>query len=185
MEFFRKGLEDVITLPSPKVIDIDEVQEVKRIVATRNEDDVRSVMNHDRVPFYAIQKVCEENGLRFHPQEFKDIIYQQTDIINYFKKHFNRARPVEVDPTLNTLPSATNKTRSYPSGHACQSTVVARYVAGKVPKLEKQLMAAARECGYGRVLAGFHYPSDYEIGNLLGEKIYIFMNKEDYKKANE
>ena len=36
MEFFRKGLEDVITLPSPKVIDIDEVQEVKRIVATRN-----------------------------------------------------------------------------------------------------------------------------------------------------
>ena len=106
MEFFRKGLEDVITLPSPKVIDIDEVQEVKRIVATRNEDDVRSVMNHDRVPFYAIQKVCEENGLRFHPQEFKDIIHQQTDIINHFKEHFNRARPVEVDPTLNTLPSS-------------------------------------------------------------------------------
>ena len=72
MIFFRKGLEDVITLPSPKVADIDEVQEVKRIVATRGEDDVRSVMNHDRVPFYAIQKVCEENGLRFHPDEFKE-----------------------------------------------------------------------------------------------------------------
>ena len=38
----------------------------------------------------------------------------------------------------------------------------------------------ARECGYGRVLAGFHYVSDYEIGNLLGEKLYIFMNKADY-----
>ena len=35
MEFFRKGLEDVITLPSPKKLDINEVEEVKRIVATR------------------------------------------------------------------------------------------------------------------------------------------------------
>ena len=54
-----------------------------------------------------------------------------------------------------------------------------------IPKIEKELMAAAYECGYGRVIAGFHYPSDFEIGNLLGEKMYIFMNKEDYKKANE
>ena len=180
MQFFRKGLEEVITLPAPHIPDIDEVEEVKRIVATRNEDDVRSVMNHDRVPFYAIQKVCEENGLKFHPQEFKDIIYQQTDIINHFKEHFNRARPVEVDPTLNTLPSETNKTRSYPSGHACQSVIIARYVAGKEPKAEKELMAAAYECGYGRVIAGFHYVSDFNIGNLLGEKMYVLMNKMDF-----
>jgi len=136
--------------------------------------------NMAKVKFGKRCTAADENGLKFHPQEFKDIIYQQTDIINHFKEHFNRARPVEVDPTLNTLPSETNKTRAYPSGHACQATVVARYVAGKVPRLEKQLMAAARECGYGRVLAGFHYVSDYEVGNLLGEKLYIFMNKADY-----
>ena len=185
MIFFRKGLEDVITLPSPPVDDLTEAYKVEEIIRKRTPEQVQSVRDHDRVPFYAIQKVCDKHGLQFHPKEFKDIIYQQTDIINHFKKKFNRKRPIEVLPSLNTLPSATNKTRSYPSGHACQSTVVARYVAGKVPKLEKQLMAAARECGYGRVLAGFHYPSDYEIGNLLGEKMYIFMNKEDYKKANE
>ena len=33
MEFFRKGLEEVITLPAPHIPDIDEVEEVKRIVA--------------------------------------------------------------------------------------------------------------------------------------------------------
>ena len=124
MQFFRKGLEEVITLPAPHIPDIDEVEEVKRIVAARTASDVKSVMDHDRVPFYAIQKVCDENGLKFHPQEFKDIIYQQTDIINHFKEHFNRARPVEVDPTLNTLPSETNKTRAYPSGHACQELLL-------------------------------------------------------------
>ena len=32
MIFFRVGLEKVITLPPPKILDIDEVEEVKRIV---------------------------------------------------------------------------------------------------------------------------------------------------------
>ena len=73
MQFFRKGLEEVITLPAPHIPDIDEVEEVKRIVAARTASDVKSVMDHDRVPFYAIQKVCDENGLRFHPDEFKDL----------------------------------------------------------------------------------------------------------------
>ena len=30
MIFFRVGLEKVITLPPPKVLDIDEVEEVKK-----------------------------------------------------------------------------------------------------------------------------------------------------------
>ena len=185
MIFFRVGLEKVITLPPPSIPDLEEVEEVKRIVAVRTPDQVESILNHDQVPFYAIREVCNKHGLEFHKHEFNQIVEESAIIIRKFKDHFNRDRPVEVYPELNTLPSKTNKTRSYPSGHAAQSTIIAKYVAGKVPKIEKELMAAAYECGYGRVIAGFHYPSDFEIGNLLGEKMYIFMNKEDYKKANE
>ena len=185
MIFFRVGLEKVITLPPPSIPDLEEVEEVKRIVAVRTPEQVESILNHDQVPFYAIREVCNKNGLEFHEHEFNQIVEESAIIIRKFKDHFNRDRPVEVYPQLNTLPSKTNKTRSYPSGHAAQSMIIAKYVAGKVPKLEKELVAAAYECGYGRVIAGFHYPSDFEIGNLLGEKMYIFMNKEDYKKANE
>ena len=174
MIFFRVGLEKVITLPPPKVLDIDEVEEVKKIVNVRNERDVESIMNHDQEPFYAIRKVCEANNLAFHDGEFDQIIDESVPIISYFKNFFDRDRP-----------SKTNKTRSYPSGHAAQSVLIARYVAGKAPTLEKDLMTAAYECGYGRVIAGFHYPSDFEIGNLLGEKMYIFMNKADYGQENE
>ena len=180
MIFFRVGIEKVITLPPPKVLDIDEVEEVKKIVNVRNEKDVESIMNHDQEPFYAIRKVCEANNLDFHDGEFDQIIDESVPIISYFKNFFDRDRPVEVFPELNTLPSKTNKTRSYPSGHAAQSVIIARYVAGKVPQLEEELMKAAYECGYGRVIAGFHYLSDYEVGNLLGEKMYVLMNKMDY-----
>ena len=81
MIFFRVGLEKVITLPPPKVLDIDEVEEVKKIVNVRNETDVESIMNHDQEPFYAIRKVCEANNLDFHDGEFDQIIDESVPII--------------------------------------------------------------------------------------------------------
>ena len=179
MEFFRKGLEDSITLP-PHPSNEDEIQEVRNAVTNRTAKDVESIKNHDRVPFYAIQKYCEDNGLIFHEGEFKDLIYSANPIIGHFKKQFKRKRPTEIEPKLNTLPSQTNKTASYPSGHAAQSRLVARYVEEKFPEHGEGILKAGNECGWGRVQAGFHYPSDYHIGNLLGEKMFIFMNREDY-----
>jgi acid phosphatase (class A) len=185
MIFFRQKLHEVITLPPPPVEDLTEAYEVEEITRMRTPEQVQSIRDHDQEPYYAIRKVCEENNLEFHDGEFTQIIKESVPIITHFKDFFNRDRPAEVLPRLNTLPSKTNKTRSYPSGHAAQSVIIARYVAGKVPKLEKELMKAAYECGYGRVLAGFHYLSDYECGNLLGEKMYVLMNKMDYGQEDE
>ena len=179
MKNFPDGLEKRLTLPNfPR--SEDEMSFIRDKIATRTAEDVASIRNHDQEPFYAIRQYCEKNNLPMDRDKFMKLMDNAGDIIGKFKKSFNRIRPFELDKKLNTLPSKTNKTRAYPSGHACQATVVARYVAGKVPRLERELMAAARECGYGRVLAGFHYVSDYEIGNLLGEKLYVFMNKADY-----
>ena len=43
-------------------------------------------------------------------------------------------------------------------------------------------MKGAKICGYGRVIAGMHYPSDYDAGVKLGEGLIDFLNmglKED------
>ena len=37
-------------------------------------------------------------------------------------------------------------------------------------------MKGAKICGYGRVLAGLHYPSDYDSGVKLGEELIDFLN---------
>jgi len=44
-------------------------------------------------------------------------------------------------------------------------------------------MEAAKECGIGRVKAGFHYLSDYVAGNLLADKLYPLLNKDNYEKS--
>ena len=41
---------------------------------------------------------------------------------------------------------------------------------------------AAKECGMGRVLAGFHYVADYHCGNLLANKMFLVMNRDNYGK---
>ena len=182
MKFFRDKLYEDITIPAPPKDDMAEAKVVKKLISNRTAAQEKSIADHDQVPFYAIKKYCDDNGMEFHKDEFKDVIQQATDTINYFKDKYDRKRPIEVDKTLDTSPSKTNKTPSYPSGHAVQSRIVAKYVGGKFPEHEVSLIEAGNECGYGRVLAGFHYPSDYEVGNLLGDKMYELMNKDDYIK---
>ena len=180
MIFFRQKLHEVITLPPPPKDDMAEALEVEKIVNARTAAQVKSVMDHDQDPYFAIKKVIKKYKLEFHPNELEQILKESVPIITHFKDFYNRKRPHVVLPKIQTLPSKTNKTPAYPSGHACQSVIIARYVAGKEPKAERELMKAAYECGYGRVIAGFHYPSDFTTGNLLGEKMYVLMNKMDF-----
>ena len=180
MKFFTDDVVDQITLPNPPTDDVSEILKLKKMMRARTPEDIQSVKDHDEVSFYAIKKYCDENGLKFHDGEFRDIIKQSNPIIMHFKNKFNRRRPKEVDNTIKTLNSKTTNTRSYPSGHSTQSMLVAKYVIGKFPKHEKGLLEAAKECGIGRVLAGFHYLSDHVSGKLLGEKLYMLMNKDDY-----
>ena len=171
-----------ITLPDPPSDIEKEIKKLKVIMNSRTEEDEESIRNHDEHSFYAIDKYCEKHGLIFHKNEMKDVVMGAKDTIGYFKELFNFPRPFEVDKTIIPMGSKTNKTRSYPSGHACQSMLVGLYVSSKFPEHEKGIMEAARECGMGRVLAGFHYVADYECGNLLANKMFLVMNRDDYGK---
>ena len=184
------SVENRVILQALTVVERTSDNQDVRLKAMDLAQKLSGVVQKTSVPYPERKKMMQSynrQNLRYKEIHYTchQIIEESAIIIRKFKDHFDRDRPVEVFPQLNTLPSKTNKTRSYPSGHATQSVLVAKYVAGKVPRLEKDLMAAAYECGYGRVIAGFHYPSDFEIGNLLGEKMYVFMNKADYADETE
>ena len=69
MDFFRPNIEKSITLPSPPLRDEDEISRMKDIIRNRTAEDVQSIRNHDEVPFYALRKYCQENGLIFHEND--------------------------------------------------------------------------------------------------------------------
>ena len=181
-EFFPEKLHERIVLPEPPKDLQKEADKIKQIIANRTPEDEQSIRDHDENSFYAIEKYCEEHGLLFHDNEMKDIVIQAKPTIKYFKEHFNLDRPHEVDPSIKPMSSTTNKTRAYPSGHATQSMLVGLYVSAKFPEHEDGIIKAAKECGLGRVKAGFHYLADYVAGNLLAEKMFLVMNKDNYGK---
>ena len=184
-DFFPKKLYERITLPNPPV-DVDkEIMTLKKIMDGRTEEDEISIRNHDEHAFYAIEKYCEKNGLVFHGDEMKDIVNSASETLKHFKTKFNVTRPFDIDKSIKPMGSKTNKTKSYPSGHACQSRLVGLYVANKFPIHEDGVMEAAKECGIGRVLAGFHYLSDYTSGNLLADKMFLVMNRNNYGTRNK
>ena len=80
---------------------------------------------------------------------------------------------------LRRFKTGTANTPSYPSGHTVQPLVVALHYSKKYPEHKQQLLEGAKICGYGRVLAGLHYPTDYEAGVKLAEELMEYM---DYDK---
>jgi len=185
-EFFPKNVHERIKLPTPPANLQEEANKLKQIIANRTPEDEESIKVHDKNSFYAIEKYCENNNLVFHDTEMKDIVLQAKPTIGYFKDSFDVARPHKVDSSIKPMSSVTSNTPAYPSGHACQSMLVALYVSSKFPEHERGVKEAAKECGLGRVKAGFHYLADYVAGNILAEKMFLVMNRDNYgKQINE
>ena len=179
-EFFETDVYKNIDLPQPPRNDYTEIKKIKDAVSTRTSADEESIRLHDEIPFHAIQEYCKKENLKFHTGEFQQLVVESADVIMHFKEKFNRKRPWMVDESIRPLKSKTNKTPSYPSGHAAQSILIANYIAGKFPDHKESLLVAAKKSGWGRVQAGWHYVSDYKAGNQLGEALYKNMNKENF-----
>ena len=177
-DLFKSNTHLQISLPEPKEDLESELVKVKNTVSGRTEKDIQSVKNHDTHSWYAIEQYCKENNLEYNEGLCESIVVQSKPTIKYFKDMFAVKRPFEIDGTLDVLPSTTNNTRSYPSGHATQAMLVALHLSEKHPDHKDALIRAAKECGLGRIVAGFHYPMDYKTGNLLAEKMFVLMNRD-------
>jgi len=96
----------------------------------------------------------------------KEIVYF---VVNY-KKRFSRPRPSQLAPQLDlVVPNPGHA--AYPSGHATQSMVFSLILAMIDPENEATYLEYARNIAKRREIAGVHYPSDSQSGQLLAEKL--------------
>lgn len=81
-------------------------------------------------------------------------------IIIFFKYSINRARPKQIDESLDVLESTTAHTPAFPAGHAFQAYYLAKILGRKMPDKQFILDETAKMCDICRIKAGLHYPSD-------------------------
>ncbi|WP_136659087.1 phosphatase PAP2 family protein [Nitratireductor sp. XY-223] len=80
---------------------------------------------------------------------------------------FDEPRPFQVDERVQPVGDA-RPVAAYPSGHAIRATVYGTLLSGIFPEHEAEIMDLAQQVGYGRVVAGVHYPVDVTAGQKLG-----------------
>ena len=136
----------------------------------------KSIKKHDKDPVYALKIYMDLFGLDYSLKFIDKVLKESSVLIGNQKNKFNRARPSQLAPyfgvDLSVLSSRTNKNPSYPSGHSAQSRLIAEIYAEKYPIHKDNLLKAAEECGFGRVMAGYHFPSDHKYGAYLGKRLF-------------
>ena len=95
------------------------------------------------------------------------------------KYHFNRPRPYQLakhyDIKLGENILESMKTPSYPSGHSAQGILVGKVLQTKLPINTNAFIEAGKRISYSRNIGGAHYPSDSEMGENIGSRMYEYI----------
>lgn len=83
------------------------------------------------------------------------------------KGKYDMPRPFQLNDAVHPVTDP-RPVASYPSGHAIRAIVYARLLSEIFPGQKKALIELAQQIGYGRVIAGVHYPTDILAGAKLG-----------------
>ena len=83
------------------------------------------------------------------------------------KATYDLPRPFKVSDRVKPATDA-RPVGSYPSGHATRAMVYARILSDIFPDKKDALTGLGLQIGYGRVIAGVHYPMDVLAGQKLG-----------------
>jgi acid phosphatase (class A) len=97
-----------------------------------------------------------------------DAISEVRDDYDALKAVYDLPRPFQVNDAIKPVGEA-RPVASYPSGHAIRAIVYVRLLAEVFPDKKDALMDLAIRIGYGRVIAGVHYPDDIVSGQKLGQ----------------
>lgn len=104
-------------------------------------------------------------------QLVKDALYEASYYNKVEKWRYQRPRPIQLSPDL-TLAIAGPPHSAYPSGHSCQSYIIALVLGVFQPERAEEFKQFAREIGQRREIAGVHYPSDGVAGRHIAEVIF-------------
>jgi len=186
IKIWEDGWERIQVAPPPannSTQTLDDIKKIQMELKRATETVKQQYLNCDEDSSYYIKKYMEDNDLEYDNDNIEFMEKQCSPVIRHFKNFFNRPRPYQIADKLgmkfDPYVTPTAQTPSYPSGHAVQPRVVAHYYAEKYPEHSEGLYRGAHICGWGRVQAGLHYPSDYTAGIQIADDLMGFLKDEE------
>ena len=144
-----------------------ELKELKKIPLNKS-----FVKKFDNIES-AFAKTAKDNNIEDYDKKVAaKLIKDSAPVILELKKHFNRPRPKQLDKSLPNYEMSSMKTKSYPSGHSVQGTLIAKVLGDKYPKAKSAFVKTGENISYSRRVARAHYKSDSKVGEEIGNSMY-------------
>jgi hypothetical protein len=145
---------------------------VREYIRKRTPDNIDFFKLTDSSPLEAFRgKLTDKQFQRLKKDVISPVIIGK---ITYYKKLYNRARPVQVAPQIvDALYSTTANTPAYPSGHALQAYYAAKLLSKWAPARKEEWEDIAERVANIRIIAGLHYPSDRDFARRLVDNLII------------
>ena len=131
----------------------------------------------------SFKDLCKELDIDFPKDKVNELSNAAGSIILDLKYHYNRPRPYmlakefEIPLDTNKIKNTTKDSPSYPSGHAAQGMLIANYLAKINPSHKMEFLKLGKDIAKSRIVAKVHYPSDVRFGEIIGNDIFIYLNK--------
>lgn len=137
-------------------------------------EDREFVEKHDDIES-VFEEVCKEHNLEYPKELVKEIIKSCSML--ELKWHYNRPRPFQIakhyNVELGEHVMESMKTPSYPSGHSAQGILIGKLLQTKLPINTDSFLEAGKRISYSRNIGRAHYPSDSQLGEIIGNAMYL------------
>ena len=167
-----------------------ELKNVQKAMKKLSEEKIiRMCLSFDEDLTGMMKDMASQSGV-VRSEEFVDELNKDLgSIIMKLKFYYNRIRPFQLANIyafgLNPMPSNSDQSPSYPSGHTIQSRVFADILSMKYPDNEQTFEKFANQCMNSREILGLHFGSDSLFSLQVSEKIMEDKNfRNKYVKQN-
>jgi len=131
----------------------------------------------------SFKNLCEELEVDYPKNMVKSLKESGGSIILDLKYHFNRPRPYKLAPLYNIdldtneIENTTSDSPSYPSGHSTQGILLGNYLSHIYPLHRGKFLKLGRDIARSRVIAKVHYPSDVQMGEMIGNDMFRYLKE--------
>ena len=173
------SIEDLILPPVPAndssetYAELLETQELGLLRDDRAKD-IEAQLGKDGI-VAAFKKYSDENGLQTNWDFVRMVLDDVQTICLNLKFAHNRVRPSTLAQHLEIVlsPHGDHHSPSYPSFHSTAGRVLAEVISGAYAGHREKLMRIGDTIGMNRVIGGYHFLTDHQVGQSLGSQLVL------------
>jgi hypothetical protein len=184
MRLIAASPEDIPEHPFPKN-DSEEVRrEIEHIIKKAKESpfDNKELIMLDKRATNSFFEFMDAEGVQYDKDFLKELSDDTSRFALKLKMKYQRPRPKQLAPLLGyeitDIPTSTDDSPSYPSGHALVAWTLALYLSDKNPEHKEGFYDLAGKIEDSRIIRGAHFLSDNVFAKLVARKYVVPSIKE-------